>query len=351
MSVQPTELVQQMKPYVPGEQPRDGEYIKLNTNENPYPPSPEVIRAMREAELERMRLYPDPLCTKLRTIIAEKHHTTKDHIFVGNGSDEVLRLLFQAYFSAENRLVITNPSYSLYPVLADTFGIPTKVVELGPEGELPQLENLQACKGFVLSNPNPPLGVFYPREEIAALMDSAPDNLFIIDEAYVDFAEGDATELIRKRDNVVICRSLSKSYSLAGIRAGYAFAPAPLIANLFKIKDSYNVNYLTQTAACAAIQSNAYFRKTVSRIKEDREYLTQELRRAGYKVYPSQGNFVFAEGEDGRQLYEKLKERKILVRYFDTPRLKRGVRITVGTHQEIQALLNALPAINHPDSS
>jgi len=345
MNPEPTKIVQELKPYVPGEQPRDMKYIKLNTNENPYPPAPGVFEAVKTAGLDRMRLYPDPLCKKLRGILSQKHGVETDRIFVGNGSDEVLRLLFQAYLSPGEILAITDPTYSLYPVLAATFGAGIESVPLEEEGQLPQIPDPSRFRVMVIASPNPPLGAVYSEEELEVLIKAAPSTLFIIDEAYVDFAESDCMDLSKRHENVAVCRTFSKSYSLAGIRVGYAVGCRGIIENLYKIKDSYNVNYLSQVAACAAVKAEEYYRQTASRIREDREFLAGELREMGLRVYPSQGNFIFAEGEDGRKIYEGLKAAGILVRYFDLPRLRRGVRITIGTRKEIEELLKALAGL------
>lgn len=343
MKISETELVKNLEPYVPGEQPKKEEgYTKLNTNENPYPPAPEVLSAIQSMEPDELRMYPDPLCKKLRGILGEKHNITPDQIFVGNGSDEVLRLVFQAYLSPGDILGITDPTYSLYPVLANMLGADIKVFDLGLHGELPDDPDIESCKIFALANPNPPYGVFYPQEQVERLVSSNPSTLFIIDEAYVDFARGDSVEIIRRYENALISRSFSKSFSLAGIRVGYAIGQAQAIRNLYKIKDSYNVNSLSQAAACAALKAEDYYRVQIRNIVEDRIFITRELRKMGFKVYDSEGNFIFAEKGDGKTLYDKLKAQKILVRYFDLPRLKKGIRITIGTHEDLLSLVEAI---------
>jgi len=342
MDIQPTKLVQELKPYTPGEQPQEPGFIKLNTNESPYPPAPEVLRALETYDLKSLRLYPDPLCMRLRSLLAIKHKVPMDRIFVGNGSDEVLRLLFQAYVSEGETIAITDPTYSLYPVLAHIFGAEVKTFPLDHEGNLPRFPDLSPYRLFALANPNPPLGTFYPLGQVESLVKGAPSTLFIIDEAYVDFAEEDCVDIIRRCDNAVITRSFSKSCSLAGIRVGYVMGPLDIIQCLYKIKDSYNVCTLSQLAACAAIEAEKYYQEKADLIKAEREFLTGELRRLDFKVYNSKGNFVFAETADGKALYEYLKERKILVRYFDLPGLRNGVRISIGTHEEILALVQAV---------
>ena len=342
MGVEPTKLVQKLEPYTPGEQPQEPGFIKLNTNESPYPPAPEVLQVLKSFDLERLRLYPDPLWTALRTLLAEKHRVSMDRIFIGNGSDEVLRLLFQAYLAPGDTVAITDPTYSLYPVLAHIFGAEVKMFPLDDQGNLPRFPDLSPYRLFALANPNPPLGTFYAPDQVERLVKGAPSTLFLIDEAYVDFADQDSVEIIRSCENAVISRSFSKSYSLAGIRVGYLMGPPGIIGNLYKIKDSYNVCSFSQLAACAAIKAEKYYQEKANLIKADREFLTNKLRHLGFKVYDSKGNFVFAECGDGKSLYEFLKSRKILVRYFDIPGLRRGVRITIGTHAEILELLKAL---------
>ncbi|MBN1901244.1 histidinol-phosphate transaminase [Candidatus Sumerlaeota bacterium] len=342
MKVMETELVKNLEPYAPGEQPQEAGFTKLNTNENPYPPAPEVVLAIQTLDANDMRKYPDPVCGKLRRILSEKHNVTPDWIFAGNGSDEVLRLIFQAYLAPGDVLGITDPTYSLYPVLARMFGAKVKIFDLGPEGELPRNPEISSCKIFALANPNPPYGVFYPLSEVEKLACSSPSTLFIIDEAYVDFARGDSLDIIHRCENALISRSFSKSFSLAGMRVGYTVGPSPLIRNLYKIKDSYNVNSASQAAACAALHAAEYYKEISRKIIEDRIFVTRELRKLGFKAYDSEGNFVFAESGDGKTLYEKLKAKKILVRYFDLPRLKKGVRITIGTHEEMLSLVETL---------
>ncbi|HOE62736.1 MAG TPA: histidinol-phosphate transaminase [Candidatus Sumerlaeota bacterium] len=342
MSVKPTEIVRKLKPYIPGEQPRGGKFIKLNTNENPYPAAPDVLIALHQAPFSQLRLYPDPLCMDLRRLLAVKHNAKVSEIFIGNGSDEVLRLLFQAYLEPSETLAMVNPTYSLYPVIAAQIGAKVEVFELGKNGELPPFPDLSAFKVFVIANPNPPYGTFYQPEILERLIASAPGTLFIIDEAYVDFADGDCLALARQYPNAAITRTFSKSSSLAGARLGYALGGEDIINNLYKLKDSYNVDYMTQVMGCAAIRAHSYYKETANHIKDDRAFLTEELRALGFKVYDSQGNFIFAENGDGKSLYEKLKKKKILVRFWDAPRLNVGVRITIGTHEELLALINAI---------
>jgi histidinol-phosphate aminotransferase len=345
MYPEPTELVKNMTPYIPGEQPQDGVYIKLNTNENPYPPSPEVIEAIKKVDVASLKKYPDPLFKELRTLIAEKNGVSIDEVFVGNGSDEVLRVLFQAYLSPGDKLAVTDPTYSLYTVIADMLGAKTVEFDLGPEGEIPDFGDLSDFRVIAIPNPNPPLGIFYEEEELAKIAASSPSTLFIIDEAYIDFAEKDSIPLIKKFRNCIITRTFSKSSALAGIRVGYSIGQKHITDNLYKIKDSYNVNCISQAAAIAAMRSCEYYKKTAELIKKDRAYLAENLRDMGFKVYKSSGNFVFAECDNGKEIYEKLKEKKILVRYFNAPRLKNGVRISVGTREEIGTLLQVIKKI------
>ena len=342
MSIKPTKFVQQLTPYVPGEQPKEKGFIKLNTNENPYPPAPAVIEVLKNTDFASLRLYPDPVCTKLRSILERIHNVRSDRIFIGNGSDEVLRLLFQAYLEPGDTLGITDPTYSLYPVLANIFGAKTETISLDENGDLPDIGDLSRFRVFAVANPNPPLGTFYAEEKLEAVISRNQNTLFIIDEAYVDFADTDSVSLMKKHSNVVISRTFSKSFSLAGVRLGYALASQEIIYNLFKIKDSYNINTLTQLVGCAALEAREYYRETANKIKLDRDFLAGELRKMNFKVYDSKGNFVFAERNDAATLFRELKKKKILVRYFDVPRLKNGLRITIGTTEELETLLQAI---------
>lgn len=338
------EIIKKLNPYIPGEQPKGGGFIKLNTNENPYPPSPAVIKAIKEAMSEKLRLYPDPEFRELRRVAARRWRLSPAQIFVGNGSDEVLRLIFQCYLSRGDSIGSIFPTYILYETLANLFGAEIVFYELNADLSLPaKFFSSLPHKIICISNPNPPFGTLYEIEEITAVCRVNPESIIIVDEAYVDFAQKNALELLRKFNNVVITRSFSKSHGLAGLRIGFAIAQPEVIANLFKAKDSYNVNALAQRAAIAALNDSHYYHKQIRKIIAERERLTAELKKIGFEVLPSEANFIFARWRnDARWLYEGLKKQKILVRYFDHPRLASGLRISIGKQSENRTLIAKL---------
>lgn len=335
-----------MTGYVPGEQPQDRRYIKLNTNENPYPPSPQVIEAVRAAAHEDLRLYPDPVANALRDRAAAVYGVRRENILVGNGSDELLSLIMRACVSRGDRVVYPYPTYSLYDTLV--------TIEEGEVVHLPYAEDFSLPSGLaaaggrvtLVCHPNSPSGTAVPMAALAALARDVP-GLLIIDEAYVDFADASALELVQRYDNVIVLRTFSKSFSLAGMRVGLAFAAAGLIDQFLKVKDSYNVTRLSIVAATAALEDLAWMTANVARIRRTRSRLTDGLRARGFAVSPSQSNFVLARcaGRTLEGVYLDLKARGILVRYFAVPELRDALRITVGTDDEVDALLAALREI------
>ena len=330
-----------LKSYVPGEQ-LGPEFIKLNTNECPYPPSPSVRDAIANMDVNKLRLYPDPLCIELRHAIAHLHGCRPEQIFVGNGLDEVLSLSVRIFAEDTGTVGYLNPSYSLYPVLADIRGLRKKPVELGSSFEW-QIPSGYKSDIFFLTNPNAPTGLYYNKAVVYEFCKRF-NGLVIIDEAYVDFAENNCLDFIFKLKNVIVLRSLSKSYSLAGARVGYALGPSKLISFFYKIKDSYNVNRFSQIIARCAIIDQKYMRANVEKVKKTREFLSQSLAKMGWQVYPSQANFIWARphGVKASSVYEFLREQKILVRYFPGPRTGDFLRISIGTDKEIAVLLSAL---------
>ncbi len=339
--------VESLHAYTPGEQPRRAGLVKLNTNENPYPPSPRVAEALARIDPADLRLYPDPVCMQLRETIARLHGVTPDRVFVGNGSDEVLALCTRAFVEDDGTIGYFEPSYSLYPVLAAIRNVRGVAVPLGNDFGWPATP-IPGGSLFFLCNPNAPTSLLFPMETVRRFCESYP-GVVLLDEAYVDFASANGMELARTLPNVIVMRTLSKSYALAGIRLGYAVGPADLIGALFKIKDSYNVDRLTQAAATAALSDTDYMRRNVARIQATRARLTAELKRRGFEVCPSDTNFLWArpQREDARGLYERLKELGILIRYFPGPRTGDYVRITVGSDPEVDRLLEALPVETH----
>jgi histidinol-phosphate aminotransferase len=336
--------------YVPGEQPRHNEVIKLNTNENPYPPSPRVRLAVKKAVDSSLRLYPDPLSDRLRSVAAEVYGGRAENILAGNGSDEILSLLMRSFVGPNDRVAFPVPTYSLYDTLVAIQDAEAIVVDYANDFGLPEKLFSQTAALTFICNPNSPSGTLTPLPEIERLAQSV-SGILVVDEAYIDFAEcngASALPLVHRFPNVVVLRTFSKSFSLAGMRIGLAFASAELIAGMMKVKDSYNLNRLSIVAATAALKDLPWMARNVRRIQDARKKLTAGLTKLHYTVYPSHANFVLAQkrGEDLRRVYESLKVAKILVRYFDMPRLRDCLRITVGTPQEIKSLLRALEMIH-----
>lgn len=336
--------VQSLAAYTPGEQPRIPGLIKLNTNENPYPPSPLVAQAVAGFDVSRLRLYPDPMATELRDRIAFMHDCGIDQVFTGNGSDEILALATRAFAEEGSGIGYFEPSYSLYPVLADIRAAARRPCPLG-DGFSWQMPPAEDSSLFFLTRPNAPTGLSFPKEDVAAFCSSYP-GVVVIDEAYADFAADDCMDLASApgNRNTIVMRTLSKSYSLAGIRCGYAVGPAPLIAALYKIKDSYNLDMLTQAIACAALDDLQHMRDNAAKIIATRERLAASLRSRGWKVCDSQTNFLFASPPDGDAAREfaSLREKRILVRHFPGPRTGAFLRISIGTDAQADALLAAI---------
>jgi len=334
--------VRELSGYTPGEQPTEADVVKLNTNENPYPPSPRVAQALRELAAERLRLYPDPLCMALRRAIAAEAGCDPASVFVGNGSDEILALCTRAFVEDGGAIGYFDPSYSLYPVLAAIRGAAGRPTPLGPDfaWRAPAAEGAAL---FLMTNPNAPTSVRYPRAEVEAFCRSFP-GVVVLDEAYVDFADEHCLDLALRLENTLALRTFSKSYSLAGLRVGYAVGPPELIAALFKIKDSYNVDALAQRLALAAFGDAAHMRANVARIRATRQRLAAELERRGFRVWPSQTNFLWVRPPErpAAELFAALRRQRILVRHFPGPRTGEFLRITVGTDAETDKLLAAL---------
>ena len=337
--------IDEMSAYVPGEQPgADQRVIKLNTNENPYPPSPRVLQVLRETDWTVLRKYPNPMANKVRDIIADMFDLERDNVLCGNGSDELLTLVLRAFVGEGERIAWPTPTYSLYPVLAEiqaaeAVEIPTRDDFTLPLDELAHVD----AKVVVICNPNAPTGVFTPVEAITDLADRF-GGVVVVDEAYADFGPRSAVPAVSDKPNVLVLRTLSKSYSLAGLRFGFAVGPPDLIAGLVKVKDSYNVDAVSIEVAAAALEDQEWMRANVEKIRSERARLTQRLAQLGFDVTPSEANFLLARvpDSDGAACYEDLKARGILVRYWNLPRLADKVRITVGTPGENDALLAAL---------
>ncbi len=340
--------------YVPGEQPQEGGWIKLNTNENPYPPSPRVAEAIAQAA-GRLQVYPDPLATRFRTLAADLFGVDPDWIFAGNGSDEVLTILMRTFVDPGERIAFPYPSYILYETLAALQGASAKRVLLNGDWswDVPAAERAIAdAKLLFVPNPNSPSGNRWEPETLSRLV--PPRGLLVLDGAYADFADGPTgAELVRSHERVVLTRTLSKSYSLAGLRFGFAVAHPDLVRGLRKVKDSYNCDALSIAAACAALEDREHLRQNVERIKATRSRLAAELNGLGFDVVPSEANFVWATRKTGghRGLYEGLKRERILIRYmtFDAPTFADGpfdgLRISVGTDAETDRLLGVMKTL------
>lgn len=338
-----------MSGYVPGEQPWENGFIKLNTNENPYPPSPKVHAALKKALDASLRLYPEPQSDTLRAAAARVYGVKPENILAGNGSDEILAILLHCFVGPQDRVAYPTPTYSLYDTLiAIQNGVAARVAYPADFSLPPALAEQKAALTF-LCNPNAPSGTLTPLDQVEKLGRSVA-GILVVDEAYVDFAASEgasAVPLLQRLPNLIVLRTFSKSFSLAGLRIGLAFAAEEIIAGMMKVKDSYNLNRLSLLAATAALGDLPWMEKNARRIQRSRKRLTGGLERLGYRVYPSHANFVLARrpGRDQKKVYEELKRRKILVRYFATPDLEDCLRITVGAPAEIEALLTEMAAL------
>jgi histidinol-phosphate aminotransferase len=340
-----------LHPYVPGEQPTDRDYIKLNANENPYSPSPDVKKALTEFDPDLFRLYPDPDSRELRKAIARMlgSGVTEDMLFAGNGSDELLSFFFFTFFDSGNPVYFPEHTYSFYPVYAGYYGIPIKKIRLNPDFSVNVDALLEGkSSGVIFANPNAPTGMYLPPEKIRYLLDRySSDRVVIVDEAYIDFGGESAVTLLADYKNLVIIRTFSKSFSFAGARLGFAIANPELIAALYTTKNSFNhfpVDVLTQKIGIAACNDWPWYKKNCERIKQTRDSFSEGLRLAGWEVLPSSANFVFVRrnGIGGRMLYEALKRKGFLVRFFDIPGITDFVRISIGTPDDMDRLLKIM---------
>ncbi|MCF8146640.1 MAG: histidinol-phosphate transaminase [Deltaproteobacteria bacterium] len=348
------ERIKKLKPYVPGEQPQDRKYIKLNTNENPYPPTPRIDPYLKSFDIEKLRLYPDPLFGRLREAISERYGIHKHQIFVGNGSDEVLAFAFYAFFdSAQGRLLFPEFSYSFYPVYCDFYNIEYRKVPLKADFSLDIEDYLQedpSC-GMVFPNPNAPTGILLSLEKITELLNRYPeDRVVVIDEAYIDFGGESAVCLIDRFKNLLITRTFSKSMSLAALRLGFAVGDEKLVDALFCVKDSFNsypADLFAQNIGEIAMKDTDYYAAITEKIIRTRENVAKQLTDMGWDVLPSGANFILAGRKDlsGETIYSRLKEYGILVRYFHIDGIKRFVRITIGTDEQMAALIEAVKGL------
>jgi histidinol-phosphate aminotransferase len=344
-------VVHELTPYVPGEQPKLANLVKLNTNENPYAPSPRVLKALRAEAADSLRLYPDPDSAKLKAAIAEFHGLDQSQVFVGNGSDEVLAHTFQALLKHDAALLFPDITYSFYPVYCGLYGIEYQTLPLNDRFEIRVDDYFKANGGIIFPNPNAPTGCLLALSEIERLLQANTESVVVIDEAYIDFGGESAVALVNDYPNLLVTHSLSKGRSLAGLRVGYAVGHADLIEALHRVKDSFNsypLDRFAQAGAISAMQDRAYFEETRQKVIATREYLVAELQKLGFEVLPSGANFIFARHlkRDGAELAVRLRECNIIVRHFKTPsRIAPFLRITIGTRNECQKLINALKEI------
>lgn len=342
-----SDFVQGLEPYVPGEQPKVSGLIKLNTNENPYPPSPKVSAVLTADTVSDLRLYPDPNSTALKTAIATSAGVSQQNVFVGNGSDEVLALAFMAFFQQSEPLLFPDISYSFYPVYCNLYGIDSVQLPLAENFTINFDDYDQPNGGIIFPNPNAPTGIGVGLAAIESLLENNTDSIVIVDEAYIDFGGESAAALIGRYPNLLVVQTLSKSRSLAGLRVGFAMGDAGLIEGLDRVKNSFNsypVDRIAELAAIAAIEDVEYFEQTCQQIVATREWTTQQLEHLAFEVLPSQANFVFARPTtiEAAKLFASLRENKLLVRYFDKPRINQYLRITIGTKEQMQTLIDVI---------
>ena len=343
-------IVHSLIPYVAGEQPATGGIIKLNTNESPYGPSPLALEAISKATSDTLRLYPDPTARELRVTIAESFGLDKDEVFVGNGSDEVLAHTFQALLNHDEPLLFPDISYSFYPTYCRLFGVAYRQVPVDAEMRVRLEDYRQPCGAIILPNPNAPTGIGLPLTDIKTLLRDHPDQVVVIDEAYVDFGGESAVPLVRTYPNLLVIQTLSKSRGLAGLRVGFAVGQRPLIEALERVKDSFNsypLDRLAQAGAVAAWKDRDWFERHRAMIIASRERLAAELGDLGFHVLPSSANFLFARhpSRPGVELAAELRSRNILVRRFSAERIDDFLRITIGTDEECDRLVAALGEI------
>lgn len=338
--------IQDLVPYTAGEQPKDRSFIKLNANENPYPPSPKVIEAIRLVADDRLRLYPDMQMTKLRAAMAEYYHLQPEQVFCGNGSDEVLAFCFYAFFTPGKKILFPDITYSFYPVYTNLYHLDHEEVPLNEDFSFPVEKFLGNNGGVIICNPNAPTGKALPLTEIRRVLEANPDVVVMVDEAYVDFGADSAVSLIDEYPNLVVVHTMSKSRSMAGVRVGCALGHPDLIAALNCVKNSFNsypLDHMALAAGEAAIRDVEYFHETCQKIIATRENTVASLRKLGFFVHDSNSNFIFTTHPErsAKELLLALRERGLLVRWFDKPRIREYLRITIGTDAEMDALCKA----------
>ena len=342
--------LRQIDPYVPGEQPKLKNFIKLNANENPYPPSPKAIEAIKNFNGSSLKLYPDSNATKLKESLAKYHGVKKENIFLGNGSDDLLAIAFMSFFNSDKPVLFPDITYTFYKVWCSLFSIPYENPALKEDFSIDADDYKKPNGGVIIPSPNAPTGLFQGLDFIRKILENNPDSIVIIDEAYVDFGAESALPLLKEFGNLVIARTFSKSRSMAGLRIGYAVASEELINTMEAVKNSYNsytVDAITIEAATASVEDDEYFLETTAKVIATRERTSEELKNLGFNVYPSKTNFVLAEHNEksAKFIFEALKEKNIFIRYFSLPRIDNCLRITIGTDEEMDAMINAMKEI------
>ncbi|MBO6138199.1 MAG: histidinol-phosphate transaminase [Lachnospiraceae bacterium] len=341
--------IRRVVPYTPGEQPKE-KVIKLNTNECPYPPSEKVIKALREADYDRLRLYPDPACTGFISALSEYYGVDENKIFVGVGSDDVLSMCFLTFFNGNKPVLFPDITYSFYDVWAEVYRIPYRQIPLREDFTIDPKDYRAENGGIVIANPNAPTGIAEKRETIETIIRDNPESVVIVDEAYVDFGGETVLDLIDKYSNLVVVRTMSKSRAMAGMRLGYAFGDAELIKYLNDVKfsvNSYTLNMPSLIAGEAAIRDRGYFEEITEKVKATRERVKKELKDRGFEFADSSTNFIFASNPryHASEIFEKLKKKGIYVRYFNKPRISEYLRISVGTDEQMDVFIRALDEI------
>jgi len=342
-----SELAAKLTPYVPGEQPRGDKLVKLNTNENPYDPSPAAVAAIRHTDADSLRRYPDPDSNDLRQAIAQRAGLDPRQVFLGNGSDEVLAHTFQALLKHDNPVLFPDISYSFYPVWCDLYELHYQAIPLDNGFRVNVSDYARPTSGIIVPNPNAPTGILLSLDEVARLAENNPDSVVVIDEAYIDFGGESAVSLVPVFDNLLVIQTLSKSRSLAGLRIGTALGSEDLIEGLVRVKDSFNsypLGVVAQRAALASLEDEAYFLSCCEKVMATRERLAGQLQSLGFEVLPSAANFLFVSHPMHRadHLFSALRERRIIVRYFNKPRIDNFLRISIGTEADTDLLLTAL---------
>lgn len=342
--------VRRVVPYVPGEQPKDTNVVKLNTNENPYPPSPNVRKALDDFDCGRMRLYPDPEASVLVDAIAENYGVKPEQVFVGVGSDDVISMAFLTFFNSDKPVLFPDVTYSFYDVWAEVYRIPYKQMPLDENFRINAKDYMTENGGIIFPNPNAPTGVLESVDLIEEIVKANPDSVVMIDEAYIDFGGKSCLPLIEKYNNLLVIQTFSKSRSMAGMRIGYAMGNEKLIKYMNDVKfsiNSYTMNHITQICGAEAVKDKAYFEEHVNKIIDSREYTKKKLTELGFTFPDSMSNFIFAKHEsaDANEIFAKLKEKKIFVRHWNKPRISDYLRISIGTPEEMEKLISALGEI------